>query len=243
MEWCRPLGLVILVGACRPTPPTALSPETTVAAPQASAPVATREPEAPTSSAPLPPAAPPALPPIAAWTDPGAVALLVENCAAKAPRNSSGEPNPLLCSQGLEQSCAYDPCFDRLAACHQRCSTTCETCESSCVGSCGSCKANCKDDACKQACAAKTGACKQACLAPLDHCTTAECAQAVKSCPKDEYVKWSSNGCSCGCADKCMGQTDVGACLGRCRARRPKCDIAYCITSRPPTNPDLPEKP
>jgi hypothetical protein len=248
MRWRRTwvLGVVALTEAsCSPTAPRAASPEPTATAPQASPTPAARETEAFTAPSPPPAPSSPPPPPIASWTDPGAVAMLVEDCAAKAPLDSSGSPNPLLCSQGFEQSCAYDPCFDRLAACHARCSKTCDSCESRCVGSCSSCKANCKDAPCKEACAEKTGACRQACLAPLDHCSTAECARTVKTCPKDEYVKWTSNGCSCDCADKCLSDArgDPGPCLKSCRTRQPKCDIGYCITSRPPTDPDAPGNP
>lgn len=244
-DWA--LVLAVLASACRastppvhaPVPaPTVPSPAASVAViPIDSAPVASSPPALVAAAAPAPV--------MASWSDTSAIDLLTADCAAKSPARVDGEPDPLTCTLPLDQSCAYDPCFNRMGECRQQCARTCGTCDSACVTTCGGCKAACKDEACRRSCAATTGACKEACLGPLDRCSTAHCAATVKSCPKDEYRKWASNGCSCSCTNQCIGKPAevVGPCLDRCKARSPRCDIGYCITSEPPRDPDVPRAP
>ena len=187
-----------------------------------------------------------------AWTDADAVTALAASCHVR-PREKDGLPeegerDALSCALPWSQSCAYDPCFEKLQACHEGCGKTCGGCDSACMDTCDTCKASCKDDACRAACAAKTGACKQGCLQEVDHCATGECAKAEHACYAEEKRAWIARKCSCKkiapCTNACMeGLTRCGEncpddffrkCTDKCRAKWNGCDVTYCIMGTDP---------
>lgn len=182
-------------------------------------------------------------PPIASWTDPAAVALLVKDCAVQPAEPLPGdEPSPLACAAPFSQSCeGHDPCLYVMEACRDRCATTCVSCDAPCVDTCKSCSARCKDAACRKACAEQTAACKEVCITRFDRCSTSECVKTADTCARDEYRKWSAHHCSCKsiaeCTKPCESSNDDGACLDRCQARAPGCDVRYCMEGDGPGRP------
>jgi hypothetical protein len=178
------------------------------------------------------------------WTDPEAVALLLQSCSTGPPpfefqgqTGAGGDlTSPLACALPFMQSCeGYHPCT--AGRCRGRCEKTCVSCDKECIGGCTSCREQCKDDACKKACAAQTGQCKQGCITRLDHCLTGECAREEDVCEAKEALKWSSHHCSCRpiteCLAPCVTNSDNGACRARCQRNAPDCDISYCYMMEP----------
>ena len=190
-------------------------------------------------------------PRFAAWTDSAAVAALTTSCHVlppERPREQSYDRDPLACSMPWEQSCSYDPCFEKVQRCRGECGKMCGTCDDACTSTCDDCNAHCKDDACRATCAQTTGACKQACLTTVDHCAYADCSKEAKACVVDEKRKWLAHGCSCKkiepCTSKCLGgMTTCGAncpddyfktCTDKCSKKFGGCDVMYCIMGSDP---------
>lgn len=185
-----------------------------------------------------------------AWTDPGAVEALTASCRAPTPAREDrhGDRDALACALPWQQSCSYDPCFQKLQECRGGCAKTCDSCDASCATTCDDCKAGCKDAACRVGCATKTGECKQACLSTTDRCATGRCESESSACYAEQKRVWKSHGCSCKkispCTERCMNVMseckgdDCGdafpKCTARCAARFPGCDVGYCIMGSEP---------
>ncbi len=186
---------------------------------------------APASATPPVPAAPvkevtDGAPKPRAWTDPPIVAGFSRDCdyvpeGLDQPQNPQ-DVSPLSCTLEFDQSCVYDPCFNKGEDCKPMCVQTCGSCQKGCAGSCKSCKQKCKDDACIRACATGCGTCRQACLVTRDHCATGTCAQVARECRSTLRADWLKNGCPRICKA-------YGPCLSRCVHKNEKADDAFAM--------------
>jgi hypothetical protein len=174
---------------------------------------------------------------IASWTDPRAVAALANDCSLKVTNPDTEEPDPLACDVPFEQSCVYDPCFEKGQTCKQGCSKKCASCDAACADHCATCRDACTDGACRQRCAASCGECKQSCLKSRDKCATAQCAQAELACGRAAKRAWAGAGCTGKCPEinECLEPCAAdNACNAKCQKRFKGCDIEYCMTGAPP---------
>ena len=192
-------------------------------------------------------------PKFSSWTDDAGVAALALDCHDGDDPDPSGGQSSLSCTVPFEQSCVYDPCFEKASDCHRACGKTCGVCDDACVSTCSQCAKPCADDACRRACAVTTGACKEECLKTHDRCASGTCGEAAIACETIEKSRWKKAHCACSkifpctsrcehvqhaceikctnasppeCFDRCTTAWD--ACRDRCAKESPGCDITYC---------------
>ena len=226
------------LNGCSHDDPPIKQPTSSIAAPPASAKSSATAAGSASSAAPSGP--------ILAWTDPAAIEGLTKSCSfAPPPAPDSDSPDALSCALPMEQSCVYDPCFNKTQDCQGKCVDTCTSCGTACASSCDGCKSKCTDDACRRACATTCGSCRQDCLGARDKCSTAGCAAVGgDACYAAEKKAWKANGCTgiCAkynaCAEKCTHNADDStwdACRTKCgTSLGKKCDFSYCPLYNPP---------
>jgi hypothetical protein len=237
-----------LTAACRKDAAKA-RPVASPVAPIAAAP----QPAPPPVAPPPPPAAQPESPPVGAWTDPRVIAELVKDCKfdpdtltedQRKPWNKNSYPgsrSALSCKLGFEQSCVYDPCFDKERSdCRPKCAKSCSDCGTQCADACATCKASCHDDACKTACATQCASCRQDCVRVRDRCSTGTCTNQYRQCRKKLKSDWLGNNCPevcralMRCQKPCLrkhpdGVDSLDSCDKPCRPKDTHgCNVNFC---------------
>lgn len=171
--------------------------------------------------------------PLLGWTDPRAVALLVENCNFQIPDDTrqlaermglpdtgptGGALASITCGGIYEQSCVPDPC-DR-ESCREECGVSCNDCSKPCAATCQSCKSECKDDACRLRCAEATAKCRSECVAAGDRCVSGTCGKRYDTCTKTFWAKFEKLGCKAPCSKlrKCATCSDETAQTPFCKS-------------------------